>query len=407
MNPVSSFAMKFARTRSSAVFPHIGVVAAFLIAALSLPAFAQLPAVQADIPPPPIAARAYVLYDAMSGQVLASQAIGDRFEPASLTKLMTAYLVFDALKTKKLTLTQTVPVSERAWKAEGSRMFIDPKQTPTVEQLIRGMIIQSGNDASIALAEAVAGSEDVFAQVMNKQAQKLGMKNTNFLNATGLPNMQHYSTAEDLLLLANALIRDFPSEFGYYKEREYTYNKITQPNRNRLLFVDPTVDGLKTGHTDAAGFCLIATAKRSIGSAGDRRLITVVLGTVSDAARAQESQKLLNYGYQMFDAQRLYKKGEPIASPEIYKGTQNTIKLGFDHDVWLTLPKEKFNGLKASLTTSQPLLAPLQVSQKAGIMTLTRDGKSVVEIPVVALEDVPTAGFLGRGWDAIRLLFTK
>ncbi len=311
----------------------------------------------ADIPAPPIAARAYVLFDASSGQTLAQQAAGDRFEPASLTKLMTAYLVFQALKEKKLTLTQTVPVSERAWRAEGSRMFIDPKQTPAVEPLIRGMIVQSGNDASIALAEAIAGSEDLFAQLMNKQAQRLGMKNTSFVNATGLPNPQHYSTAEDLAILANALIRDFPDNIGYYHEKEFTHNKITQPNRNRLLWLDPTVDGLKTGHTEAAGYCLISTAKRGDADKS-RRLISVVLGTTSDSARAQESQKLLNYGYQFFDSQRLYKKNEPIATPEIFKGTQNAIKLGFDRDIWLSLPKDRFTGMKATLTTTQPLIAP-------------------------------------------------
>ncbi len=367
-------------------------------------ASAQLPAVQTDVPPPAMTARAYLLFDAASGQVLASQAISDRFEPASLTKLMTAYLVFDALKTKKLTLAQTVKVSERAWKAEGSRMFIDPKQSPTVEMLIRGMIVQSGNDASIALAEALAGSEEAFALLMNSRAQKLGMQNSRFLNATGLPNAAHYSTAEDLLLLAHAVIRDFPTEFAYYKEREFTHNKITQPNRNRLLILDPTVDGLKTGHTDAAGFCLIATARRG-NEGAERRLISVVLGTNSDVTRTQESQRLLNYGYQMFDSQRLYKKGQAIATPEIFKGTQNTIKLGFDRDIWLTLPKDKFTGLAATLNTTQPLLAPLQAGQKVGIMKLTRDGKSVAEISVVALEDVKVAGFLGRGWDAIRLLF--
>jgi D-alanyl-D-alanine carboxypeptidase (penicillin-binding protein 5/6) len=367
--------------------------------------FAQLPTIQADVPPPVVTARAYVLFDASSGQILASQAISDRFEPASLTKLMTAYLVFEAIKTKKLTIGQTVAVSERAWKAEGSRMFIDPKQTPTVEMLVRGMIVQSGNDASIALAEAVAGSEEVFAQLMNKTAQKLGMKNTNFLNSTGLPNLQHYSTAEDLLLLANAIIRDFPTEFAYYKELEFTHNKITQPNRNRLLFIDPTVDGLKTGHTDAAGYCLIATAKRPGTAGGGRRLISVVLGTNSDTARTQESQKLLNYGYQMFDSQRMYTKGQAIATPEIFKGSQNTIKLGFDRDIWLTLPKDKFTGITATLSTTQPLLAPLQPGQKAGIMKLVRDGKPLAEIPVVALEDVKVAGVLGRGWDAIRLMF--
>ena len=373
-----------------------------LVVATTSAALAQLKTVSSDIPAPPIAARSFLLFDAASGQVLASQAAGERFEPASLTKLMTAYLVFEALKTNKLTLMQTVPVSTHAWKAEGSRMFIDPKQTPTVEQLIRGTIIQSGNDSSIALAEAIAGSEDLFAQLMNKKAQQLGMKNTHFMNATGLPDAQHYSTAEDLTLLADALIRDFPAGFAYYKEREFTWNKITQPNRNRLLFIDPTVDGLKTGHTEAAGYCLIATAKR-----GDRRLIAILLGTNSETARAQEGQKLLNYGYQFFDSQRLYKKGDAVATPEIFKGAQNTIKLGFDRDIWFTLPKDKFVGLKATLTTTQPLLAPLRAGEKAGIMKLTKDDKLVAEIPVVALEDVPVAGLLGRGWDAIRLLFRK
>lgn len=364
-----------------------------------------------DVPAPPIAARAYLLFDASSGQTLASQAGSEKFEPASLTKLMTAYLVFEQLRAKKITLAQTVPVSERAWKAEGSRMFIDPKQTPTVEQLLRGMIVQSGNDASIALAELVGGGEDLFAQLMNKRAADLGMKNTNYMNATGLPDAKHYTTADDLAMLANALIRDFPAEFGYYKEREFTHNKISQPNRNRLLFIDPTVDGLKTGHTEAAGWCLIATAKRPVmvsgQSAGDRRLIAVVLGTASDSARALESQKLLNFGYQFFDSQRLYKKGETIATPEIYKGAQNTIKLGFDRDIWLTLPKDKFQGMKATLTTTQPLLAPLRAGEKAGIMKLAKDDKSLGDIPVVALEDVPAAGIFGRGWDAIRLIFKK
>ncbi len=381
--------------------------AAILFAAVTTFAtvsFAQLPVINADIPAPPIAARAYVLFDAGSGQILAQQAASDRFEPASLTKLMTAYLAFQALRDKKLTLTQTLPVSERAWRAEGSRMFIDPKQTPTVEQLLRGMIVQSGNDASIALAEAIAGSEDLFAQLMNKQAQKLGMKNSNFSNATGLPNAQLYSTAEDVAILANALMREFPTDVGYYKEREFTYNKITQPNRNRLLWLDPTVDGLKTGHTEAAGYCLAATAKRGEGDKA-RRLISVVLGTTSDVARTQESQKLLNFGFQFFDSQKLYKKGEPIATPEIYKGEQNTVKLGFDRDIWLTLPKDKFTGMKATLTTMQPLIAPYAPGQKAGVMKLTQNDKLIAEIPVVALENVPVAGLMGRGWDAIRLLF--
>ena len=390
--------------KSATKFAAIFIAATSSLATFATVSFAQVPNISADIQAPPIAARAYVLFDAGSGQILAQQAASDRFEPASLTKLMTAYLAFKALRDKKLALAQTLPVSERAWRAEGSRMFIDPKQTPTVEQLLRGMIVQSGNDASITLAEGIAGSEDLFAQLMNKQAQKLGMKNSNFLNATGLPNAQHYSTAEDIAILAAAMLREFPTDVAYYKEREFTHNKITQPNRNRLLWLDPTVDGLKTGHTEAAGFCLAATAKRGEGDKA-RRLISVVLGTTSDVARTQESQKLLNFGFQFFDSQKLYKKGEPIATPEIFKGTQNSIKLGFDKDIWLTLPKDKFTGMKASLTTMQPLIAPFSPGQKAGVMKLTQNDKLIAEIPVVALENVPVAGLMGRGWDAIRLLF--
>jgi D-alanyl-D-alanine carboxypeptidase (penicillin-binding protein 5/6) len=353
-----------------------------------------------DVPPPPIAARAFLLVDALSDKVLAAQSPAERFEPASLTKLMTAYLVFTAIKEKKLDPAQTLPVSERAWKAEGSRMFIEPRKPATVAELIRGMIVQSGNDASIALAEGIAGSEDGFAQLMNRQAQRMGMKNTSFTNATGLPQAQHYSTAEDLARLAAALIRDFPEEYRIYSQKEFTFNKITQANRNRLLWLDPNVDGVKTGHTEAAGYCLIASAKR-----GERRLISVVLGAGSDSARARESQKLLNYGFQFFDTRRLYRKGEALSTPEVFKGKQNTVRLGFDKDIWITLPKDKFTGLKATLTTTQPLLAPLAAGQKAGIIKLTKDNVTLQDLAVVALEDVPVAGVLGRGWDAIRMLF--
>ena len=317
---------------------------------------------------------------------------------------MTAYLVFDALKTKRLTLTQTVTVSERAWKAEGSRMFIDPKQTPAVEPLIRGMIVQSGNDASIALAEAVAGSEDLFVQMMNKQALRLGMKNTNFLNATGLPNPLHYSTAEDLMLLANALIRDFPAEFSYYKEKEFTYNKITQPNRNRLLFIDPTVDGLKTGHTEAAGYCLISSAIRPNGS-GQRRLISVVTGTASDQVRAQESLKLLNWGFLNFDTVKLYAKGQSLATPDVWKGKQAQIKIGFNNDIYVTLPKGAVTKLKPALERKDPLVAPIAANSKLGSVKMMLDGKAIAEFPVVALETVEQASIFGRAWDSLRLLF--
>lgn len=383
-------------------------VAATLLGAslFSAPSHAQTapPATMTtEVGAPTIAGRAYLLVDVQTSAILAQQNADDRVEPASLTKLMTAYLVFEALRDKTLKLEQTVPVSVKAWKAIGSRMFIDPKQTPAVQLLIRGMIIQSGNDASIALAEAIGGTEERFAQLMNTKAKKLGLKSTNFMNATGLPDAQHYSTARDLALLATTLIQDFPAEYGYYKEKEFTHNNTTQQNRNRLLWLDPTVDGMKTGFTDTAGYCLIATAKRGEGDR-QRRLLSVVLGTASDTARAQESQKLLNYGFQYFDSQRLYKKGETIATPEIYKGMQKSVRLGFNKDIWVTLPRDKFQGLAATLSTTQPLLAPLALGQQAGTMKLSKANAVLLEIPVVALDDVPTAGFLSRGWDSIRLL---
>ncbi|MBK8322227.1 MAG: D-alanyl-D-alanine carboxypeptidase [Betaproteobacteria bacterium] len=377
-------------------------LAALLLAAiLPLPGFAPLNALAQQITAPPVAARAYHLVDALSGQVLAAVSDDDRFDPASLTKLMTAYIVFGALRDKKLDPNAAVPVSERAWKAEGSRMFIEPRKPVTVAELVKGMIIQSGNDATIALAEAVAGSEDTFAQLMNREAKRLGLTNSNFMNATGLPAKDHYASARDMATLAMALIRDFPADYAaHYSQKEYAYNGIKQANRNRLLWMDTTVDGVKTGFTEAAGYCLVASAKR-----GDRRLVSVVMGAQSDALRVSENQKLLNFGFLAFDTQRLYKKGDTVGSPEIFKGTRSTIKLGFDRDVWLTLPRERFTGLKAQLETQQPFLAPYSVGQKAGIMKLTRDNVAVAEIPVVALEDVPVAGFLSRGWDTIRLFF--
>jgi D-alanyl-D-alanine carboxypeptidase (penicillin-binding protein 5/6) len=371
--------------------------------AACIAAFAAHTAYAQSTPPVPnIAAKSFVLFDFQSGQFIVSEKPSERIEPASLTKLMTAYIVFGAIKQKKITTTQTVPVSTKAWKAEGSRMFIEPNRPVTVDELMHGMIIQSGNDASIALAEAVAGSEDVFAQIMNKEVKRLGMKNTNFVNATGLPNKEHYSTAEDIAVLAAAIVRDFPEFFPLYSQKDYTYNKITQPNRNRLLWIDKFVDGMKTGHTDAAGFCLVSTAKRS-----ERRLISVVLGTTSDNARTVESQKLLNYGFQFYDTQKLYSNGQSIASLELYKGDKEKVSVGFQQDLYLSLPREQFAKLKATLSTTQPLLAPLSSGQKIGSMKLTVDDKAVAEIPVVALENVPLAGFFGRTWDSIKLLWKK
>lgn len=354
------------------------------------------------VPAPQVAAKAYVLLDYQSNQTLASLNPAERTEPASLTKLMTAYLSFAAVKQKRIALNQTIPISERAWKAEGSRMFVEPNKPVNVDELLHGMIIQSGNDASIALAESIAGSEDLFAQLMNKEAKRLGMHNSNFVNSTGLPNKDHYSTAQDMATLATVIIKDFPEFFKYYSQKDYTYNNITQPNRNRLLWIDKFVDGMKTGHTEAAGFCLVSTAKR-----GERRLISVVLGTSSDNARTVESQKLLNYGFQFFDMQRLYAKNQSVSTLDIYKGEKNQLAAGFQQDVYLSLPRDQFSKLKATLTTTQPLIAPLRVGQKVGSMKLSLDNKVIAEYPVVALQDVRVAGFFGRAWDSIKLLWKK
>jgi D-alanyl-D-alanine carboxypeptidase (penicillin-binding protein 5/6) len=364
------------------------------------------PSLLAQQPPPavpsvpPVAAKAYVLLDFNSGQTLASQLPDERVEPASLTKLMTAYITFAALKQKTLRADQTIPVSTRAWRAEGSRMFIEPNKPVTVDELMRGMIVQSGNDACIALAEAIAGSEDVFAQMMNREAQRLGMKNTSFMNSTGLPHPQHYSTANDLALLAAALVRDFPEYYPLYSIKEFRYNNISQANRNRLLWLDPTVDGMKTGHTDNAGYCLVTSARRGV-----RRIISVVLGTASESVRASESQKLLNYGFQFYDSVRLYEKNQQVASLQVWKGTGNQVKAGFTSDLYMALPKGQTEKLKASVESQQPLIAPIRAGQRIGTLRVEADGKMVREFPVVALEEVPLAGLLGRGWDTLRLLF--
>jgi len=365
---------------------------------LAAASFAQSPSPL--VPPPAIAARSFLLLDYHSRQTLAAQNASERVEPASLTKLMTAYLTFAALKQKRIEPAQTVPVSERAWKAEGSRMFIEPKKAVTVEELMRGMIVQSGNDACLALAELVGGSEEAFAKMMNEQAQRLSMKNTNFMNSTGLPNPQHYSTAQDLALLAIAIIRDFPEYHPLYAMKEYRYNNVTQANRNRLLWTDPTVDGMKTGYTENAGYCLIASARR-----GERRLLSVVLGAASEAARAAESQKLLNYGFQNYDSVKLYEKSQTVTSLPVWKGMINSVKAGFLDDLYVSLPKGQADKVKASLESRQPLLAPVAAGQPIGAMKLTLDGKPYAEVPVVALENVALAGVFGRGWDSIRLLF--
>lgn len=351
-------------------------------------------------PVPALEAKAWLLLDVNSGQVLTSQKADERFEPASLTKLMTAYLAFSALKQKSLKPEQVIPVSTRAWKAEGSRMFIEPNKPVTVDELLRGMIIQSGNDASVALAEAIGGNEEVFAQMMNREAKRLGLANTNFTNATGLPNPQLYSTAQDLSQLVVALIRDFPEHYPLYSQKEYRYNNITQSNRNRLLWLDSTVDGVKTGYTENAGYCLITSARR-----GERRLISVVLGTASESARATESQKLLNWGFQFYDSVRVYARNQPVTQLRVWKGASDMVKAGFTNDLYVALPKGQGDKLKATVESLQPLLAPVSPGQRVATLKLEIDGKLWRELPVVALEPVPVAGIFGRAWDTLRLLF--
>ncbi|MDO9205431.1 D-alanyl-D-alanine carboxypeptidase family protein [Methylotenera sp.] len=351
-------------------------------------------------PPPNLAVKAYILKDFNSNHVIASQNSSMRIEPASLTKIMTAYLSFKALKNGHLSLTQTLPVSEIAWKVEGSKMFIEPNKPVTVDELLHGMIIPSGNDASISLAEGIAGTEVQFADMMNKEAQRLGMKNTRYMNATGLPDAQHYTTADDLAILATALIHDFPEQYQrLYSVKEYTYNKITQPNRNRLLWLDPNVDGMKTGHTKSAGYCLIATANRD----GVRR-ISVVLGAPTDAARATESQKLLNYGYQYFDTKLVYKKGQSINQLKVWKGNENQVASTVTEDLFVTLPKGEYANVKAVMSSVQPLIAPIKKGQVIGSVKFTLNGKAIDERALVAAKTIDGAGILGRAWDSIKLL---
>ncbi|MES2578949.1 MAG: D-alanyl-D-alanine carboxypeptidase family protein [Pseudomonadota bacterium] len=351
-------------------------------------------------PPPTLAVKAYLLQDFNSGTIIASHEKDGRVEPASLTKIMTAYVVFSAIQQGHLKLDQTLPVSEKAWKVEGSKMFIEPNKPVTVDELLHGTIIQSGNDSSIALAEGVAGAEEQFADMMNKQAVKLGMKNTHYMNATGLPDSNHYTTANDLAILAAALIRDFPLEYRrLYSVKEYTYNKITQPNRNRLLWLDPNVDGMKTGHTESAGYCLISSSKR-----GDTRLVSVLLGAVSESMRASESQKLLNYGFQFYESTLVYKQSQTINNLRVFKGQDKAVAATVAKDFYLTLPKGDYAKVKANMTSQQPLIAPIKAGQVIGKITFTLDGKIINEQKLLAARSVEQAGFFGRVADSIRLM---
>jgi len=375
-----------------------------LAAAAALPAvlFAQVSAPQ----PPEIAARNYLLVDVTAGQVLAAKDIDAPVEQAALTKLMTGYLVFDALRAKKITLEQRFPVSERAWKMPGSRMFIDPKMQVPVDDLLKGMIVQSGNDATMALAEGVGGTAENFVRLMNEQAKALGMTGTQYKNPEGLTEPGHTTTARDLATLSTRLMRDFPEYLHYYSTKQYRYEGTpasNSNNRNLLLFRDPSVDGLKTGHTAAAGYCLVSTAKRDFPQVGQRRLLSIVLGAASENARATESQKLLNWGYTAYDAVKLFDAGQPVAEPALWKGKQGKIKIGREQAIVVTVPGGSAGKVSTQIVRQEPLLAPIAKGQQVGTLKVSVGDQAVAEVPLVALEGVEQAGILGRAWDAIRL----
>lgn len=367
---------------------------------LSLLLVSPVHAQQAPVPPS-LAAKSWMLLEMGSGQALTAEKPDERLEPASLTKLMTAYLAFSAIHKKTIAIDQALPVSEKAWRTGGSKMFIRVDTQVPVDDLLKGMIVQSGNDACVALAEGIAGSEENFAQMMNREAQRLGMKNTNFTNATGLPDPNLYTTARDLAILAGALIRDFPEEYRkYYSMKEFRYNNITQPNRNRLLFIDPSVDGVKTGHTEAAGYCLISSAMRD-----KRRLLSVVLGTKSDSTRASESLKLLNWGFISYDAVTLQTKEQPIATLRVWKGAQSEVKAGFTADLSIAVPKGYADKVKSDFVAEPRLIAPIEQGQRLGTLKVSIDGKPYNEYPVIALEKVELGNIFIRIIDTIRLWF--
>lgn len=383
----------------------------FLFALFALPlAFAA--AAQAP-QPPEVAAKHFLVLDLTTNQVLAERDADASVDPASLTKLMTAYLVFQALAEKKLTLEQTLPVSQRAWaerKGGGSLMFIDTTMTPKVDELLRGLIVQSGNDAAVALAEGVAGTVEGFVTMMNRQAQAWGMKNTSFKNVAGLTEPGHRSSARDIAVVATHIVRDFPQYYPYYAQKEYKYNNINQPNRNLLLRRDPTVDGMKTGFTEGAGYCLLATAQREFpnlgpnGGAGKRRIMTVLLNTTSMEARANESQKLLNWGFQAFETVRLFDDAKAVVTAPVWKATQPTVGLGPAGGVFVSVPRGEGGKLQTKVERTDPLVAPLAKGQRVGrIQVTTAGGAPVAEVPLVLLEPVLEAGIFGRAWDAIRL----
>ncbi len=349
--------------------------------------------------PPKLAATSYLLEDANSGKVFAEKNPDERLAPASLTKIMTVYVVFRELAAGNLQLTDQVTVSKNAWKTPGSRMFIEVNRKVALEDLLKGIIIASGNDASVAVAEQVAGDEATFAQMMNQQAERLGMKNSHFSNATGLPAEDHYTTARDLVILTRALIKEFPEYYKWSSMQEFTYNKIKQHNRNKLLWRDKAVDGVKTGHTEEAGYCLVASAKRD-----DMRLISVVMGTRSTSARAGESQALLNYGYRFFETHRLYGADEILTKARVWKGDTTELPLGLQEALYVTIPRRQFKNLNATLDIEQPIIAPVEQAQPLGKLTITLSDEEIAQKPLTALQSVPEGNLFRRLYDQALLL---
>lgn len=373
-----------------------------LIIALLI-AFTNMASAVAMIPAAPkIAAKGYLLIDYNSGNELTSKNADMRMEPASLTKMMSSYVIASALESNSIKLDDKVIVSEKAWRAPGSRMFIEVNTAVTVEQLLKGLIVQSGNDATIALAEHVAGSEEAFASLMNQYAAQIGMTSTHFVNSTGLPHKNHYTTPRDMAMLARALIHDFPEHYRMYSIKKFNYNNINQYNRNRLLWKDKSVDGVKTGHTESAGYCLVASALRN-----DMRLISVVLGTKSEKARERASLKLLGYGFRFFESYRIYSAGEAVIEPEIWYGASDKVVLGFPDDLYITIPRGKRDKIKTTTTYEDIISAPVSKGQELGNILITLDGKSIIDRPLVVLEDVPEGSLWSRFIDYIKLLFFR
>ncbi|SFE04498.1 D-alanyl-D-alanine carboxypeptidase (penicillin-binding protein 5/6) [Marinobacter sp. DSM 26671] len=352
--------------------------------------------------PPQIAGSSYVLMDPKSGRIIMEENSHERLPPASLTKMMTAYIVERELDEGRIAMSDMVPISVNAWKTEGSRTFVREGTQVSVEDLLRGVIIQSGNDASVALAEFVAGSEGAFVDIMNQQAQLLGMKDTNFVNATGLPSPEHFSTAYDLAMLARAIINDYPENYPLYTEKHFTYNNIRQPNRNSLLWRDDSVDGLKTGHTEEAGYCLVASAKRN-----DTRFIAVVMGTNSSEARAQEIQKMLNYGFRYYESERLFRSGQELIEARVWGGQADQLSVGMTEDVYVTIPRGSRNDLESTVDLDSVIKAPIKVGDELGRVKVSYNGEVLVDQPVLALTEVPEGGFFKRIWDAIKLFFIQ